>query len=113
MKHGVATGFLHEFVVGPIFHEPPRFNRDDAIGVADRREPVRNDEHGPSSGNLAHVALNDVFALIVERAGCLVEDKNSGIGDERAGNGDTLALPPKGSRRARQPSCCIRPAAQE
>ena len=34
----------------------------------------------------------DALALVVERAGRLVEDQDARIGDQRAGDGDALAL---------------------
>ena len=42
--------------------------------------------------DVAHVALDDALALVVERAGRLVEDQDRRIGGERAGDGDALAL---------------------
>src|SRR5262249_30184033 len=50
------------------------------------------EEHRAPAGNLLHVLLDHPFALIIERAGRLVENQNPWIGDERAGNGNTLAL---------------------
>ena len=40
----------------------------------------------------AHVVLDDALALVVERAGRLVEDQDARVGGERAGDGDALAL---------------------
>ena len=37
-------------------------------------------------------SLDDALALVVERAGRLVEDQDARIGDQRAGDGDALAL---------------------
>ena len=41
----------------------------------------------------AHVLLDDVLGLVVQRAGRLVEDENTGIGDEGTGDGHPLTLP--------------------
>ena len=43
-------------------------------------------------GDPLHVLLDDPLALVVERARRLVEDQDARIGNERAGNGDALAL---------------------
>ena len=40
-----------------------------------------------------HVLLDDALALIIERAGRLVEDQDARIDDQRAGDRDALALP--------------------
>src|SRR3984885_12916476 len=53
---------------------------------------MRNDEDGPARCDLPHVLLYGPLALIVERAGRLVEDEYPRIGDERAGYRDALAL---------------------
>ena len=58
-----------------------------------------DDEDGAALGDLAHVVLDDALALVVERAGGLVEDEDARIGDERAGDGDALAL----AAREREP----------
>ena len=47
-----------------------------------------------------HVLLDDALALVVERAGRLVEDQDARIGDQRAGNGDALALAARKRRAA-------------
>src|SRR4051795_4832308 len=81
VQRGVAPGPLDELVVRAVLDQPSAFDGDDAVGMAYRREPVRDDQHRPAGGNLAHVALDDVLALVVQRAGGLVEDQDAGIGD--------------------------------
>ena len=61
---------------------------------------MRDDEHRPSLGDLRHILLDDALALVIKRACRLVENKDSWIGNQRAGNGDTLAL---ASRQAAAP----------
>ncbi len=114
VQGGIAPGVLHQLVVGAVLDEPPALDGDDAIGGAHRREPMGDDQHRAPVGDLAHVALDDVFTLVIQRAGRLVENQDLRIGDERAGNRDTLALAlPTGWRRARQPRCCNHLAARE
>src|SRR5437762_2044105 len=67
-------------------------DRDDAIRRAHSRQSVRDDQHGAPRGDLFHVVLNDALALVIERARCFIENKDARIGDERACNGDSLAL---------------------
>ena len=57
------------------------------------REAVGDDHDGPAVRDLAHVLLDDALALVVERAGRLVEDQDARIADQGAGDGDALALP--------------------
>ncbi len=52
-----------------------------------------------------HVLLDDALALVVERAGRLVEDQDARIGDQGAGDGDALALAARqGASRVRRRS---------
>ena len=61
-------------------------------GLADGRQPVRDDHDGPALHDPAHVVLHDPFAFIVQRARRLVEDQDARIRGEGAGDGDPLAL---------------------
>src|SRR5947199_344476 len=73
--------------------------RDDTVGGAHGGKPMSDDQHRASFGDLLHVVLDDPLALVVQRAGRLVEDQDARVGGERAGNRDTLALA-AGQRRA-------------
>jgi hypothetical protein len=67
-------------------------DRDDPVAVAHGGEPVRDDEHGAAMHDALHVLLDDALAFIIERAGRLVEDQDARIHDQRARDGDALAL---------------------
>jgi hypothetical protein len=86
--------------MGAVLDQAAALERDDAIRRPHGREPVRDDEDGARLGDLHHVLLNDALALVVEGAGRLVEDQDARIGDERAGNGDALALAARERRAA-------------
>ena len=68
---------------------------DDAGAGTHRRQPMSDDDDGASARDRAHVLLYDTFALIVERRRRFVENQNARIGRERAGNRDSLTLPPE------------------
>src|SRR6185369_916315 len=68
------------------------FDDENGIGVDERGEPVRYDDHRSSCRNLAEVLTNDRLAVRVERAGCLVENEEFRVGDERSGDCQTLFL---------------------
>src|SRR5882672_8573981 len=93
MQGGIATRPLHKFVVCAILHNAPSFDRDDPIGIANRGKAVGDDQNCWPLRNPAHIALNDVFALIVERTGRLIQDQHLGIRDESTGNRNPLPLP--------------------
>ncbi|GEM_PF-4590165 len=64
------------------FGHAPRFNGRDTVGGADRRQPVRNDEHRPSLGHARHILLDDIFRFVIEGARRLVKDEDARIGDQ-------------------------------
>ena len=69
-----------------------RLDGDDPVALADRRQAVGDDDHGAAMGDHPQVLLDDLLALGVERRGRLVEDQDPRIADQRAGDGDALAL---------------------
>jgi hypothetical protein len=53
---------------------------------------VGYDENGAPRSDLRHVLLNDTFTFVVERTGGFVENKDTRLTQQRAGNGNTLPL---------------------
>src|SRR5580658_9150829 len=83
MQRGVSTALLQKFRMRAVFDDAPAVDCDDAIGHANREQAMRDDDDRPPSHDLAHVLVDDPFALVVEGARRLVEDQDSRIGDER------------------------------
>ena len=69
----------------------PLVEHDDLVAVADRAQPVRDDQAGAAAGAQALVDL--ALDERVERARRLVEDEQRGVAGERAGDLQPLALP--------------------
>ena len=67
-------------------------HHNDAVRMPHRAQTVGDDEDGSPLTDLRHVALHDGLALVVQRAGGLVEDQDARLGDERPGDCDSLAL---------------------
>ncbi len=86
------VGLLKQIVVRPGLDEASVDHPDDDVAAAHRRQPMSDNEDCPVSYDLAHVVLDDAFALVIKRRGRLVEDQDRRIGGERAGDGDPLAL---------------------
>ena len=100
MQRCIAAAGLDQRVMGAVLDQAAALERDDAIRRPHGREPVRDDQNRPPLGDLLHVLLNDALALIVEGARRLIEDQDARVGDERAGNGDALALAAREGRAA-------------
>src|SRR6476469_2651580 len=89
----IATVAADQLIMCSVLDDATALDGDDAVRVANGRQTVCNDEHGPAGGDLLHILLNHPLALIIQRTRCLVKNQNSRIGDESAGDGNTLALP--------------------
>src|SRR5262245_4110495 len=85
-KVGVVPAPREQFFMRAAFDDTAAVHRDDMIGTPDRRKTVRDDDHGAALADRAHVLLDDVLGLEVERAGGFVENKNARIGHQRARN---------------------------
>ncbi len=71
----------------------PVFEDEHAIGDLDRREPVGDDHRGPVREQRSQRALHQPLRRDVERRRRFVEDEHRGVGEERTGERDELALP--------------------
>lgn len=75
-----------------LFDDAVARQHQDAVGMADGRQAMGDDQRGSPVRQAQQRLLHRPFALIVERAGRLVEDQNLRILEEGAGDGDALAL---------------------
>ena len=77
VKHGVTSAGANQLVVGPVLHDSALFDGDDAIGPAHGGKSMGDDQGGAAFDDLPHIVLDDLLALVVERAGRFVENQNS------------------------------------
>src|SRR5262249_59609048 len=92
VQRRVAPGFVHELLVVAVFDDAAAFDGDDAIGVTNSRQPVGDDDDGPPFRDFLHVLVDDPLALVIERARRFVENQDAWVADQRARDGDALAL---------------------
>src|SRR3954466_12290755 len=74
-------------------HNLAVFQHQDLIRAAYGREAVCKDEGCSAFAQLAKAILNQRFTFAVETRCSLVENQNSRIGQNGAGNSDSLSLP--------------------
>ena len=79
--------------MGALFDYPSFVDDDDLIGVSDGREAVGDDEAGAPFHQLVESLLDLHLGAGVDRAGGLVKDEDSRIGQDRPGDGNELTLP--------------------
>ncbi|WP_158001383.1 hypothetical protein [Cupriavidus basilensis] len=70
----------------------PVFEHDDAIGLADGRGAVRNDDQGSRLAQSRHRHMERLLALGVDAGRSLVQHENGGIAQQGARDGDPLTL---------------------
>jgi hypothetical protein len=56
-------------------------------------QPVGDDQRGAAFDQLAHGVVHETLGFAVERRGRLIQQDDRRVTDERASNGDALALP--------------------
>ncbi len=74
------------------FDDPARVEDDDAIRVLDRRQAVRDDEGRPVFHEFSEALLDVAFRFRIQCRGCLVQDQDGRILEQRPANGDPLLL---------------------
>ncbi|CAM5693919.1 hypothetical protein SFUMM280S_06782 [Streptomyces fumanus] len=65
---------------------------DDAVGVPDGRQAVGDDQDGPAARGVRQRPDDVRLAAFVDGAGGLVQDQHRGVGQQRPGEGEPLAL---------------------
>src|SRR3954466_720400 len=93
VERGVEALPPEQLVVGALLDDPAVLEHDDQVGVADRREPVGDDEGGSVGEEDAERVLDLAFGADVDRGRRLVEDQDSWVCEQGPGQGDQLALP--------------------
>ena len=89
---GVEAATSDEFVVCAELDDPPTVEHGDAVGIADRRQSVGDDDRRPSAQRRFQGRLHQRLVLVVEVARRLVEDHHVGILEQQPGDGDALLL---------------------
>ena len=78
--------------MGAGLDDPAVVDDEDLVGVADRREPVRDDQGRPALEGGVEGALDRGLGLGVEVGGGLVEDDDRGLLEQQPGDGEPLPL---------------------
>src|ERR1700757_1390301 len=92
MELRITSVAMDQLIMCSVLDDATPFNCDNAISIANSRQPVSNNKHTSATRNLLHVLLNDALAFIIESAGRFIKNQNTRIRNERAGNGNALTL---------------------
>jgi hypothetical protein len=88
----VAPGTGEELLMGATLDDAPLVDHDDQIRLADRRQPVRDDQAGAIGQQRFERGLDQLLVVTVERARRLVEDEDARVLEERARDREPLPL---------------------
>ena len=78
--------------MGASIDDSPAVDDYDFVGQRDGRETVGDDHGGAPSHRLLETGFNRRLGARVNRGGCVVEDQDARVGEQRAGDRDPLAL---------------------
>ncbi len=92
-KTRVQRIVAHQRVVRSQRDDAAALHHRDAVGVAHRREAVRDDQHRAARHQPLERALHDPLAFGIERARRFVEQQDRAIGEDRARDREPLPLP--------------------
>src|SRR5579871_3272864 len=93
VETGVVAARGHQLLVRPFLQDTPVLHRQDTVRVDNGREPVGNDEGRAALHQFVQRLLHQRLRRGIERGSGLVEDEQARVHQDRAGDGDTLALP--------------------
>ena len=79
-------------VVGALGDDPAAVEQHHAVGQRDRGRPVGDDDRRAVAHDLGEGVADLVLLGRVDRRGGVVEDQHPGVGEDRPGDGDALAL---------------------
>src|SRR5699024_12452183 len=88
----VDTVLFHQFLMISTLGDAVVRHDQDLVRTADGGEAVSDGDGGTVFRQRVQAHLNPVFAFIVQRAGCLVQNQYGRIFQENAGDGNALFL---------------------
>ena len=102
-----------QLVVAPVGDDPATLHHHHAVGEADGREAVGDDQRGPAAHERAQRAVDLELTLGVDRARRVVEHQDARVHEQGARDGDALALAARRAcSRARRSRCRSRRTAR-
>ena len=88
----IKAGICNQFFVISFLDDASILHHIDAVGVADRRKAMRDDQHGAARHQPVEGVLDEAFAFGIEGGGGLVENQDGRIPEHGARDGDALPL---------------------
>ena len=78
--------------MGPLFDNRAVVDDQNLVRTANCTQPMGDDKAGAPRHQAQHRLLNVLLGARIDTAGCLVQDQNAGVGEDRPGNRQQLTL---------------------
>lgn len=88
----VLPPLMQQLAMRPTLRDPALIKHVDHIRLLDRAQPMRHRDRRSALRCGIKGGLDNLFGFRVEGRGGLVEEKDFGVAEEGAGDGDTLFL---------------------
>jgi len=88
----VAVLVCAEVIVGPALDDVALVHDTQDVAVADRAQPMSDDDRGPAFHGSIESLLHDLLAGQVKSRSRLVKDQNAWVLDQSTSDGDSLLL---------------------
>ncbi len=92
VERGIATAEGHQLLVGTQLRNLALMHQHDQIGGTHSAEAVRDEKHSFVSELFLEVLTHGGLRVVIQRTGGFIEHQQIGILQQRAGDGDALAL---------------------
>src|SRR6266480_111399 len=100
IERRIEAAFCQQFLVCSLLDDPAVLEDDDQVGIANRRQPVGDDEGCSPGEQQPQRPLDLALGADVDRGGGLVQNQDPGIGEQRARQRNELPLAEREARPA-------------
>ena len=94
--HSIVTGISaatgEKLLVRATFHNATMLNGRNLVGMLNGRETVSDDDRGAATRQALERLLHRLLALVIQSTGRLIQNKDLGIFEKHARDGDALLL---------------------
>src|SRR5262245_65532734 len=94
VEHCVAAVVAQKLLVPAGLHYATTVDHQDAVGMHDGREPMRDRDGGAAAAELGDCFLHMALRLGIERGGSLIEQNDRGVLGQREGDRNALGCAP-------------------
>ena len=85
----------HEFLMCPLFHKRTILQHQDEVSSAHSAQAVRNDKRGAALHDCDHGLMDAPLRFHIHAGGRVIQDQDGRVEQDRSGDRQTLALPPR------------------